>query len=254
MSERMRDKVALISGGGRARGQAASHAEVLGGEGAKVVLADVTDDTGQALAEQLVGKGLDVAYTHLDVTRPGDWDAAIRFTEERYGQLDVLINNAGVDSHAAVIDCTDQEWERVIGVNQTGVFLGMRHGIPALGRAGGGAVINISSVYGLNGGPGFVSYIASKAAVIGMTKSAAMSHGDDKIRVNAIAPGLINTPMLTEEDTRDLSTLDPFVAKQAIKLVAEPIEISYAVLYLASDESRFVTGVVLPVDGGYSAV
>jgi NAD(P)-dependent dehydrogenase (short-subunit alcohol dehydrogenase family) len=253
MSERMRDKVTLISGAGGPRGQGASHAELIGKEGGKVVLADVTDDTGQALAEKLAGDGLDVAYTHLDVTKPDEWDAAIRFTEDRYGKVNVLVNNAGLESRPSLIECTDEEWQRVIGVNQTGVFLGMRHGVPALKRAGGGSVINISSVYGLNGAAGFVSYIASKAAVIGMTKSAAMSHGEDNIRVNAIAPGLINTPMLTENDTREMSTLDPFLAKQAIRLIAEPIEISYAVLYLASDESRFVTGTVLPVDGGYSA-
>lgn len=254
MSERMRDKVVLISGGGGPLGQGASHAELIGKEGGAVVLADITDDTGEALAARLAHHGLDVAYTHLDVTSPSDWDAAIRFTEERFGKLNVLINNAGLESRPALIECTDEEWARIIGVNQTGVFLGMRHGVPALKRAGGGSIINLASVYGLNGANGFVSYIASKAAVIGMTKSAAMSHGDDNIRVNAIAPGLINTPMLTENGTRDMSALEPFVAKQAIKLIAEPVEISYAVLYLASDESRFVTGTVLAVDGGYSAV
>ena len=254
MSERMRDKVALISGGGGPLGQGAAHARLIGKEGGKTVLADVTDDTGVALAETLVGEGLDVAYTHLDVTSPAEWDAAIQFTEERYGKIDVLVNNAGLESRPTLLEVTDEEWNRIIAVNQTGVFLGMRHGVPALKRAGGGSIINLSSVYGLNGADGFISYIASKAAVIGMTKSAAMSHGRDGIRVNAIAPGLINTPMLTENGTRDLSALDPFLAKQAIQLIAEPIEISYAVVYLASDESRFVTGTVLPVDGGFSAI
>ena len=129
----------------------------------------------------------------------------------------------------------------------------MRHVAPSLQRAGGGSIVNIASVYGLGGGRGFVSYIAAKAAVIGMTKSAAFSLGADRIRVNAVAPGLIRTPMLTENGTRDLSTLDGFVARQALPWIAEPLDVSWGVLFLASGESRFVTGTTLVIDGGFDA-
>jgi NAD(P)-dependent dehydrogenase (short-subunit alcohol dehydrogenase family) len=248
MSRRLEGKVALISGG--ARGQGAAHGELFAEEGARVLLGDVLDDAGEATARTLADKGHDVSYLHLDVTSPADWAAAVDAAESRHGKLDVLVNNAGIPSNGGLLDITEEHWHRVIAVNQTGVFLGMRAGVPALERAGGGSIVNTTSIWGLIGAEDNIAYQSSKAAVALMTKSAALTYAARGIRVNTVAPGLVLTPMLEEEGPEVERAV---AAATPMRRGAQAREISYGVLYLASDESRFVTGTDLVIDGGFLA-
>ena len=186
----------------------------------------------------------------LDVTRPEDWVAAVELTEETFGRLDVLVNNAGVIDEGGAVDEDLEAWHRVIAVNQTGMFLGMKHAVPAMRRAGGGSIINVSSTLGVVGADDYIAYQASKGAVRQMTRSAALSYVKDGIRVNTICPGFIETPMTDdlEDEIRDHD-----IGMTPMARAGKPIEVSYAVLFLASDESSFVTGSDLVVDGGYLA-
>lgn len=248
MAGRVEGKRVLISGG--ARGQGAAHGSLLAEEGARVLLGDILDEEGERHAAELAGGGLDVSYSHLDVTKAGDREAAVALAETTFGGLDVVVNNAGIAAFAGAAEATDEEWERVIAVNQTGVFYGMRAAIPALRRAGGGSIVNISSAGGIAGMPGYFAYQASKAAVIMMTRAAAVEYAQDSIRVNSICPGLIYTPMTLGEPEE---AVQANIADTPLNRGGEPIEVSYGVLYLASDESSFVTGTELVIDGGYLA-
>jgi 3alpha(or 20beta)-hydroxysteroid dehydrogenase len=244
MSAPLTGRTALITGG--ARGQGAAHGRRLATDGAAVLLADIRDDLGEHHARDLRAAGHDVHYLHLDVTDPRHWAAAIKDAEDRFGRLDVLVNNAGVVRVAPVVDESDDGWQTTMAVNATGVFYGMRAAIPALGRAGGGSIINIASIYGPVGAPGYVAYTASKGAVLAMTKVAALEHAHDGIRVNAICPGPVRTPMSEREG-------DASVDITPLRRRAEPHEISAAVAFLASDDAAYVTGAELAVDGGYLA-
>jgi len=244
MSGRLQRRVALISGG--ARGQGAAHGRRLAEEGATVILGDVLAAEGEGHARDLRAGGLDVRFRPLDVTHPADWAAAVEDAETQSGQLDVLVNNAGIVRIAAVADETDDGWARTMAVNATGVFYGMRAAVPALRRAGGGSIVNIASIYGPVGAPGYVAYTASKGAVIAMTKVAALEHAADRIRVNAICPGPVRSPMSEEEG-------DASVELTPMRRRAEPEEISAAVAFLASDDAVYITGTELAVDGGYLA-
>ncbi len=237
---RLSGKTALITGG--ARGQGAAHARRLCEEGASVVLADVLDDLGEQHAGDLRAAGHDALYVHLDVTSPDDWNSAVN----RAARLDVLVNNAGIVRIAPIVEQTDEGWLATLTVNATGVFYGMRAAIPAIRRAGGGSIINIASIYGPVGAPGYVAYTASKGAVIAMTKVAALEHAQDGIRVNAICPGPVRSPMSEKEG-------DASVDVTPLRRRAEPSEISAAVAFLASDDAAYVTGADLAVDGGYLA-
>jgi 3alpha(or 20beta)-hydroxysteroid dehydrogenase len=248
----MKGRVALVTGA--ARGQGASHGEFLAKEGADVVLADVLDSEGEAEAARQRKDGLAVEYMHLDVSSPEEWTAAVRHIEEKFDRLDVLVNNAGIGQYAGVVDCSDEEWARTIAVNQSGVFYGMRAVIPTMRVRGGGSIINTASIFGLNGAADYIAYVASKAAVIGMTKSAALSYGEDNIRVNAICPGVVDTPMLAEElETMTEAGLNEMLAIQPIHRRGVPEDISKGVVYLASDDSSYVTGTTLVIDGGFAA-
>jgi NAD(P)-dependent dehydrogenase (short-subunit alcohol dehydrogenase family) len=244
MTARLTGKTALISGG--ARGQGAAHGRRLAQEGAAVILGDVLEDTGEAQARELRTNGHDALFLRLDVTAPADWNAAVHTAEERFGRLDILVNNAGVVRVAPIVEETEASWHTTMAVNATGVFLGLRAAIPALQRAGGGSIINVASIYGPVGAPGYVAYTASKGAVISMTKVAALEHADDRIRVNAICPGPVRSPMSEEEG-------DASVDITPLRRRAEPDEISSAVAFLASDDSAYMTGAVLAIDGGYLA-
>ncbi len=244
MSARLGGKAALISGG--ARGQGAAHGRRLAEEGASVLLADVLDDLGDRHARDLRAAGHDVHYLHLDVTDPQHWKAAVQLAEERFGHLDVLVNNAGVVRVAAVVDESDDGWHTTMAVNSTGVFYGMRAALPAMCRNGGGSIINIASIYGPVGAPGYIAYTASKGAVIAMTKVAALEHAQHRVRVNAICPGPVRSPMSEEEG-------DASVDVTPLRRRAEPEEISSAVAFLASDDAVYITGAELAVDGGYLA-
>jgi len=240
--ERLSGKVALVTGG--ARGQGAAHGRRLAQEGAAVLLADVLDDLGEPHAERLRADGHDVRYLHLDVSDPAGWSAAVRTAEDRFGGLDVLVNNAGVVRVAPLVDETDDGWNTTMAVNASGAFYGMRAAIPALRRRGGGSIVNIASIYGPVGAPHYVAYSASKGAVIAMTKVAALEHAQDGIRVNAICPGPVRSPMSEQEG-------DASVDVTPLRRRAEPEEISAAVAFLASDDAVYITGTELVVDGGY---
>ena len=246
---RMTGKVIIVTGG--ARGQGAAHGAVCAREGAQVVLADVLDTEGSATAERLRAEGLDVDYVHLDVTSPENWQAAVDFAVERFGRLTSLVNNAGINgTMAAVVEETLAGWDAVVGVNQKGVFLGMKYCVPAMKSAGGGAIVNISSIWGYVGADEYISYQASKGAVRMMTKSAALTYAKDGIRVNTVCPGQVDTPM-GEADGDDVK--QAVLAATPMHREAQPEEISWGVLYLLSDEASFVTGTDLIIDGGYTA-
>jgi NAD(P)-dependent dehydrogenase (short-subunit alcohol dehydrogenase family)/cation diffusion facilitator CzcD-associated flavoprotein CzcO len=244
MTARLAGRTALITGG--ARGQGAAHARRLAEEGASIIIGDILDDAGAAHAEALRAAGHTADFLHLDVTAPGDWSAAVRAAEERFGRLDILVNNAGVVRVAPVVDETDDGWHNTMTVNATGVFYGMRAAIPALRRAGGGSIINVASIYGPVGASGYVAYTASKGAVIAMTKVAALEHAHNRIRVNAICPGPVRSPMSEQEG-------DASVDVTPLRRLAEPDEISSAVAFLASDDAVYMTGAELAIDGGYLA-
>lgn len=246
---RLDGKVALISGG--ARGQGAAHAEVFAREGAQVVIGDVRQELGSVVAGRLSAEGLAVRYTNLDVTRAEDWQAAVALAENEFGYLNVLVNNAGVlGSMKNLTDETLEEWHVALAVNQTGVFLGMKYAIPAMRRSGGGAIVNTASIWGIVGGEGYFSYQASKGAVQMMTRAAALAYVHDNVRVNSVCPGLVMTPMAAEEGEE---SNDAVRSATPMGRGCSAEEISWGVLYLVSDESRFVTGTDLVIDGGYCA-
>jgi 3alpha(or 20beta)-hydroxysteroid dehydrogenase len=240
---RLDGKVAVISGA--ARGQGEAEARLFVAEGARVVLGDVLDAEGQAVADDL---GDAAVYTHLDVTDEAQWQAALALTEERFGPPTVLVNNAGI-LHFQVIHQTDPaDFERVMRVNVTGVFLGIHTVAPAMSAAGGGSIVNISSTAGLQGLPFVAAYSTSKWAVRGMTKSAAIDLGHLGIRVNSVHPGGIDTPMVS-----GMSNDAPFYKRLPVSRMGRPDEVARAVLFLASDESSYTTGAELSVDGGATA-
>ncbi len=249
MAGRMEGKVALISGG--ARGQGEAHGRLLAEEGAQVLLGDIRDQEGAEAVEAMQADGLDVAYTRLDVTSRADWDRAMETANDLYGGLHVLVNNAGiVGTTRSVTDETEDEWRRIVDVNQTAIFLGMQRAIPLMREAGGGSIINTSSVWGMVGTGDYIGYQATKGAVRMMTKSAAVTYAGENIRVNSVLPGLVMTPMIDDEPEDSIADLRE---QTPMKRGADPREISYGVLFLASDESSYVTGIDLVIDGGFLA-
>jgi NAD(P)-dependent dehydrogenase (short-subunit alcohol dehydrogenase family) len=246
---RVLEKVTIITGA--ARGQGEAHTRLFAAEGAKVLMTDVLDEAGMTVAQELRDAGHDVHYLHMDVTSESDWVTAVAAAERRWGRVNILINNAGiVGSMKSVHEEELGAWTKVTAINQQGVFLGIKHVVPALRRAGGGAIVNISSISATVGGPGSFSYQASKGAVRMMTKAAAMEYAKENIRVNAVCPGQVLTPMAEEEGEESVKA---FVAATPMARAARAEEISYGVLYLASDESSYVTGTELYIDGGYTA-
>jgi 3alpha(or 20beta)-hydroxysteroid dehydrogenase len=247
---RLDGKVAIITGS--ARGQGAAAARRFVAEGAHVLIGDVTDDEGKALAEEL---GDAAVYRRLDVTSEQDWPAAVTAVTAAFGRLDVLVNNAGVLHFSAIAETTLADYERVIRVNQIGTFLGMRAVIPTLTDGGGGAIVNVSSVEGLGGMPFLVAYSASKFAIRGMTKVAAMELGDKGIRVNSVHPGMIDTDMVRGifGDHADTVDLSPIGHKVALRRLGRPEEIANLVVFLACDESSYCTGGEFVADGGATA-
>jgi NAD(P)-dependent dehydrogenase (short-subunit alcohol dehydrogenase family) len=248
---RLAGKVALISGG--ARGMGASEARLFAREGARVVIGDILDAEGQAVAADIKAQGGDALFVRLDVTDEGDWDRAVARTVERFGKLDILVNNAGVGGGSRIEDTTVKEWDHVMDVNAKGVFLGTRAVIPAMRRAGGGSIINISSQLGLVGTDiSSPQYQASKGAVRLLTKTTAMQYAREGIRANSVHPGPIVTAM-TERRRADPEHYRLMLSRIPLGRFGEPDEVSYGVLYLASDESTFVTGSELVIDGGWTA-
>ena len=248
---RLEGKVAFISGG--ARGMGETEARLFAENGAKVVVGDVLEAEGRQVAADIGASGGDAMFVPLDVTSEADWERAVAATVERYGRLDVLVNNAGVSGRSMVEDTRVEDWERVMDINAKGVFLGTRCAIPEMQKVGGGSIINISSQLGLvgtdNSSP---QYQASKGAVRIFTKTTAIQYAADGIRANSVHPGPIVTPM-TEERRADPATRELMLSRIPLARYGQPIDVAYGVLYLASDESSFVTGSELVIDGGWTA-
>jgi len=230
-------RTALVTGG--SRGLGAAYVRALHAAGASVVVADVLDDAGRALADEL---GARAAFLHLDVTDEAGWDATVAATVERFGGLDVLVNNAGIANAAPIEHYTVAKWNAVIAVNLTGTFLGCRAVVPAMTSAGGGSIVNISSVEGLRGSPGLHGYTAAKFGVRGLTKSLAVELGPRGIRVNSVHPGLILTDMTTR--------IDPERIDIPLGRAGEPDDVTGTIVFLAAEASRFTTGAEFVVDGG----
>ena len=235
---RLEGRIALVTGGARGIGAAIARAMVA--EGAKVVIGDVLDREGEALAKEL---GASTKYVHLDVTKPDDWEVAVTIAVKTYGTLNVLVNNAGIASYGPIDQYSHVDWDRIIAVNLTGVFNGIQAAIPALKDAGGGSIVNMSSLAGLRGEAGMPGYVATKFAVRGLTKAAALDLARYGIRVNSIHPGIVNTPLSAEGPKVSMSHV-------AMDRVGEPIEIANLTVFLASDASSFSTGAEFIADGG----
>jgi NAD(P)-dependent dehydrogenase (short-subunit alcohol dehydrogenase family) len=248
---RLAGKVALISGG--ARGMGAAEAILFAREGARVVVGDILDSEGKRVQDDITGKGGQAVYVHLDVTSEADWARAVTAAEGRFGRLDVLVNNAGVGGGGRLEETTEAAWDHTMDVNAKGVFLGTKAAIPAMRRAGGGSIINISSQLGLVGmDRSSPQYQASKGAVRTLTKLTAVQYAGERIRCNSVHPGPIVTAM-TEARRSDPAHYQYMVSRIPLGRYGEPDEVAYGVLYLASDESSFVTGSELVIDGGWTA-
>ena len=247
---RLEGKVALITGA--ARGQGAAEARMFAQEGAKVILADVTDQEGMAVAAEIAEAGGDALYVHLDVTNEDEWESAVQSAVASFGKLDILVNNAGIWRRGHVLETSSDQWDEIMDVNAKGVFLGTKAAIPAMRKAGGGSIINISSTAGLVGSKTSAAYSASKGAVRIFTKSTAVQYAAEGIRANSIHPGPIDTDM-GDQVWPDATSREAAVARTAIARIGTADDIAYGALYLASDESSFVTGSELVIDGGVTA-
>ena len=248
MGGRLEGKVALISGGASGIGEA--QAMLYAREGAMVLIGDLQESLGAAVVAKIVEAGGNAALTRLDVTDLGSWQAAVALTVATFGKLTTLVNNAGIFHPGGILDESPEGWARMVAVNQTGVFYGMKAAAPELVKAGKASIVNISSLYGLIGSPGAISYHASKAAVRVMGKGAALEFVKQGVRVNTIFPGQIRTPILG-----DITPEQDAAIKASIPMgeVGEPMDVAHASLFLASDEARYITGADLWVDGGWYA-
>lgn len=251
MTKRFERKSVIVTGAGSGIGRAAALA--FAAEGARLIVADMNQSSGDATARQIRDHGGEATFVRTDVSRARDCAAMVEAAVERYGRLDAAFNNAGINlAVAPIADVSEEEWARILGVNLTGVFLCMKHEIPALKRSGGGAIVNTASVGGVIGTAGVTAYCATKHGVVGLTKSAALDHIADGIRINAVCPGGTRTEMLAEWFK------DPAVERRALEhtpigRMASPEEIAKAVLFLASDEASFMVGHALIADGGLTA-
>ena len=243
---RLDDKVALITGG--AKGQGAAEAELFRDEGAAVWIADVDDARGEATAAEL-----GVTYRHLDVRDEAAWSTLVDEIVAAHRRLDVLVNNAGIFTYARLVETTVDDFTRQFDVNQLGVFLGMRAVAPTMTAAGSGSIVNISSAAGLVGSPNMIGYAATKWAVRGMTKSAAVELGRYGVRVNSIHPGIIETELLYQNPVMRREDLTPVLRTVPLRRKAEAREVATVALFLASDESGYCTGGEFAVDGGVTA-
>ena len=248
---RLDGKVALISGG--ARGMGSTEARLFAIEGAAVVFGDVLDELGQQVEAEINETGGRALYVHLDVTQESDWENAVATAVTRFGKLDVLVNNAGIAIFSVGDDATVEEWDRVMDVNAKGVFLGTKAAIPEMRKAGGGSIVNISSISGMIGQDNIhPGYNASKGAVRLLTKSTAIQHAKDGIRANSVHPGPIATPM-TEASLADPEKNQQSMSRTPLGRWGEPEDVAFGVLFLASDESSYMTGSELVIDGGVTA-
>ena len=246
---RLDGKVAIISGG--AKGQGAEEARLFAQEGAKVIIGDILDSEGMQIESEIAEQGGEAKFVHLDVSSEEDWSRTVDLSMSEYGRLDILVNNAGILLMKGLEETSGQEWDNIQNINSKGVFLGSKTVIPAMRESGGGSIVNISSIAGLIGSK-FTAYGASKGLVRTLTKSVAVNHGHEGIRCNSVHPGIIETDMVSEmigsQEGREYQ-----LNRTPLKVIAPSRDVALGVLYLASDESRYVTGSELVIDGGITA-
>ncbi|PKB71641.1 MAG: cyclopentanol dehydrogenase [SAR202 cluster bacterium Io17-Chloro-G6] len=247
---RLENKVAMISGG--ARGMGAVEARLFAQEGAKVIIGDRLEDEGRKVEAAINETGGECMFVLLDVASEDAWQSAVNEAVSRFGKLDILVNNAGIYRAHIVEETTSSEWDQVMDINAKGVFLGTKYSIPEMRKTGGGSIVNISSVAGLVGVKQTTAYTASKGAVRLLTKSTAIQYATEGIRANSIHPGTIETPM-TEGLLADEAMREDRMNRTPLGRLGRPEDVAYGALYLASDESSFVTGSELVIDGGRTA-
>jgi NAD(P)-dependent dehydrogenase (short-subunit alcohol dehydrogenase family) len=242
--------VAIITGG--AHGMGAEEVRLFAREGAKVVIADILEEEGKQLEAEVHQAGGEAMFVRADVTSEADWQRLVEATVARFGKLDILVNNAGLSSTSAADPMDTEGWRRIMEVNATGVFLGTKYAIPAMRQAGGGSIVNISSIMGFVGGEsGHPAYHASKGAVRIFTKATAVKYGPEGIRANSVHPGFM--PPMRSARPRDAASLQRLIDWTPLRRIGKPIEVAYGVLFLASDEASFITGTELVIDGGFIA-
>jgi 3alpha(or 20beta)-hydroxysteroid dehydrogenase len=247
--QRLKGKAAIVTGA--ARGMGAAHARRLAAEGAMVLLSDLLDEEGREVAKEI---GASALYTRLDVRNEADWASAVAMAVERFGRLDILVNNSGIQRLGSISEISLNDFRFVLEVNLIGTVLGVRSVIPAMQNAGGGAIINIASLNGLVGAAGLSAYVASKHAVVGFTKVAAMELAAAGIRVNAVCPGPVHTPLTQMvNDQIGFDAMAALARRVPLKRCAQPEEIANLVAFLASDESSYCTGSAFVADGGLIA-
>ncbi|MEH6638633.1 MAG: glucose 1-dehydrogenase [Porticoccaceae bacterium] len=247
---RVQDKVCLITGA--ALGMGREHALLLAEHGARLILTDLNVEAGEATAKDINDAGGDAIFIKHDASSEQDWQQVIKTGVEHFGKIDVLVNNAGVLTLKSIQDTTTEDWDFVQSINTRGVFYGVKYVLPAMQKAGGGSIINISSIYGIVGAPSASAYQASKGAVRLLSKSAAVEYAEYNVRVNSVHPGVIATNMTKDIMVDDAST-DALLGSALIRRPAQPKEVSWGILFLASDESSYMTGSELVIDGGYTA-
>ena len=245
---RLKGKVAIISGG--ARGMGAAEARMFAREGAKVVIGDLLEEEGDRIVAEIGEAGGEALFVRLDVTDEASWQSAVEAAVERFGKVDVLVNNAAILRTEGLLETTEEIWDEVMNVNTTGTFLGTKSVIPEMRKAGGGSIINISSGAGITGSRRNTAYHASKGAVRIFTKSAAIQYAGENIRVNSVHPGPIDTDMLASSRSAPGARRPEDVP---LGRYGRPEEVAYGVLYLASDEASFITGSEVVIDGGRTA-
>jgi NAD(P)-dependent dehydrogenase (short-subunit alcohol dehydrogenase family) len=247
----LKGKRALITGAASGIGEAT--ALLFAREGAAVSVVDLDVEGGRSVVSRIQGEGGRAIFVRADVTRAGDCKSAVQDTVSTLGGLDILFNNAGIVRRATVLELSEEEWDQVMAVNVKSVFLLSKYAIPVMAQAGGGAIVNAASGWGLVGGPRAASYCASKGAIVQLTKAMAIDHGPQNIRVNCVCPGDTDTPLLRREAEQLGEPTDRFLAQAAdrpLGRIGTPEDIAQAVLYLASDAASYVTGTALVVDGG----
>jgi NAD(P)-dependent dehydrogenase (short-subunit alcohol dehydrogenase family) len=256
---RLKSKVALITGAahgveGELMGFGGAAAWLFAREGAKVIVTDVEDATGETTASQIRQSGGQCAYMHLDVTSQADWGRAARKIDEDFGRLDVLVNNAGVAHQEGLETTTLDAWDFQSDVHGKGTLLGMQMAVPMMRKTGGGSIVNVSSIYAVIGSKGSTAYHAAKGAVLMLTKAAAVQYAPENIRVNAVLPGFANTPLVSDPNSSPGFDPSRIGEKIPIGRFATAEEIAHGIVFLASDESSYITGAELAIDGGMAAI
>ena len=247
---RLKDKVAIITGAASGIGKAT--AKLFAEHGAKVVVADIDENGGNRTVTDIQAVNNEAIFVQTDVTIKADTDQMVAQTLKNYGKLDTLLNSAGIAMRLPVVELSEEDWHRCLDVNLNGVFLCAKAAIPAMQKNGGGSIINMSSIYGIVGADVRAAYVASKGAVTNLTRGMALDYAEDNIRVNCICPGFVETPLVAGV-VKNPEEYQKLANKHPMRRLGQPEEIAYGALYLASDESAFVTGIALPIDGGYTA-